>query len=129
MCNDSNVSSALWLSYTQVMLKSARSGGIMGAMSAPGSDSENTDGIVHGHAYSILNVAEVEGVKLVQMRNPWGSFEWTVSRMRASMYRSTHRSLHRQIGSRLTEVLVQRHFGHSVQNTPSDILFASYVIC
>ncbi|MEW5310132.1 MAG: hypothetical protein WDW38_001959 [Sanguina aurantia] len=63
----------------EVMLKSARSGGIMGAMSAPGSDSENTDGIVHGHAYSILNVAEVEGVKLVQMRNPWGAFEWTGS--------------------------------------------------
>lgn len=33
-------------------------------------------GLVCGHAYSILKVKEVEGMKFVQMRNPWGSFEW-----------------------------------------------------
>lgn len=33
-------------------------------------------GLVCGHAYSILKVKDVEGMKFVQMRNPWGSFEW-----------------------------------------------------
>lgn len=42
-----------------------------------GSDSENSDGIVHGHAYSLLRIVEHRGVQLVQLRNPWGNFEWT----------------------------------------------------
>ena len=33
-------------------------------------------GIVPGHAYAILDVREIRGHKLVQLRNPWGSFEW-----------------------------------------------------
>ena len=32
---------------------------------------------VSGHAYSLLDLQEVDGVKLVQARNPWGTFEWT----------------------------------------------------
>ena len=40
-----------------------------------------TDGIVMGHAYTLLSVAQVtdaEGTahKLVKLRNPWGSGEW-----------------------------------------------------
>ena len=38
-------------------------------------------GIVPGHAYSILKAYQPylssETIKLVQLRNPWGSFEWT----------------------------------------------------
>jgi len=38
------------------------------------------DGVVMGHAYSLLAVNEFEHngkiVKLVKLRNPWGSHEW-----------------------------------------------------
>ena len=38
-------------------------------------------GLVPGHAYALLSAAEVlssEGqlTKIVQVRNPWGNFEW-----------------------------------------------------
>ena len=34
-------------------------------------------GMVHGHAYSVLHAVEVEGVRLIACRNPWGSdSEW-----------------------------------------------------
>ncbi|KAF9577077.1 hypothetical protein BGW38_007946, partial [Lunasporangiospora selenospora] len=33
-------------------------------------------GIQSGHAYSVLNVAEYEGERLVHIRNPWGEIEW-----------------------------------------------------
>lgn len=45
----------------------------------PKSGSGNFDvvhGIVQGHAYSILNVREVEGACLVKLRNPWGQTEY-----------------------------------------------------
>ncbi|KAJ8605867.1 hypothetical protein CTAYLR_000562 [Chrysophaeum taylorii] len=37
---------------------------------------EKRGGIVPGHAYSIISAAERKGVKLLKLRNPWGSFEW-----------------------------------------------------
>ncbi|KAF9908595.1 hypothetical protein BX616_000085 [Lobosporangium transversale] len=39
------------------------------------SDPEN-HGIQSGHAYSVLNVAEYDGERLVHIRNPWGKIEW-----------------------------------------------------
>lgn len=33
-------------------------------------------GIVGGHAYTLIGVAEVEGFRLCNIRNPWGDFEW-----------------------------------------------------
>jgi len=37
--------------------------------------------IVGGHAYSILEIIKpkltTENVKLLKLRNPWGTFEWT----------------------------------------------------
>ena len=36
-------------------------------------------GIVTGHAYSILQVYEADGLRLLELRNPWGRGEWEVS--------------------------------------------------
>ena len=33
-------------------------------------------GLVPGHAYSIIQVKEAYGNQLVNVRNPWGTFEW-----------------------------------------------------
>ncbi|CAK0867761.1 unnamed protein product, partial [Prorocentrum cordatum] len=35
------------------------------------------NGLVAGHAYSVLKVVEAEGNQLVCCRNPWGTGEWT----------------------------------------------------
>eukprot|EP01006_Ploeotia_vitrea_P041861 TRINITY_DN66582_c7_g1_i1.p1 TRINITY_DN66582_c7_g1~~TRINITY_DN66582_c7_g1_i1.p1 ORF type:complete len:1187 (+),score=612.75 TRINITY_DN66582_c7_g1_i1:159-3719(+) len=55
------------------------SGYLMGAGSPAGEDSVAASrfGIVQGHAYSLLRVVEVDGLQLVQLRNPWGRQEWT----------------------------------------------------
>jgi calpain-15 len=37
---------------------------------------DKAGGLVPGHAYSIINIVEALGNKLVNIRNPWGSFEW-----------------------------------------------------
>jgi len=34
-------------------------------------------GIVPGHAYGLMDCREVAGLRLVRLRNPWGTFEWT----------------------------------------------------
>ena len=39
-------------------------------------NSVNQVGIVYSHTYSILNVFEIQGAKLLKLRNPWGSKEW-----------------------------------------------------
>lgn len=33
-------------------------------------------GLVSGHAYTIIDLFEYQNIKLVQLRNPWGQFEW-----------------------------------------------------
>ncbi|CAE7526188.1 ADL1 [Symbiodinium natans] len=59
------------------LLSLSRDGHLLGCGSGAGKDTETSDmGIVKGHAYSLLRVEEVEGHRLLQLRNPWGSTEW-----------------------------------------------------
>ena len=34
------------------------------------------DGIVEGHAYSVMRAVEMDGKRLVLLKNPWGEHEW-----------------------------------------------------
>ncbi|CAI2385872.1 unnamed protein product [Moneuplotes crassus] len=71
-------SDKLW----KVLQESDKKGHIMCA-GTPGVDiwtegeSPNQEtGIVPGHAYSVIAAKEYNGLKLLQIRNPWGQFEW-----------------------------------------------------
>ena len=43
-------------------------------------EATNDDGIISGHAYSLISVHEIdfskETVRLLKLRNPWGQTEW-----------------------------------------------------
>ena len=39
-------------------------------------DEEENNGLAPGHAYTIVQVKEAKGYKLVCLRNPWSNFEW-----------------------------------------------------
>ncbi|KAL8170914.1 hypothetical protein V2J09_022718 [Rumex salicifolius] len=60
------------------LLRFKQEGFLLGAGSPSGSDIHvSSSGIVQGHAYSILQVREIDGHKLVQIRNPWANeVEW-----------------------------------------------------
>ncbi|XP_065878809.1 calpain-type cysteine protease DEK1 [Euphorbia lathyris] len=60
------------------ILRFKQEGFLLGAGSPSGSDVHiSSSGIVQGHAYSLLQVREVDGHKLVQIRNPWANeVEW-----------------------------------------------------
>lgn len=60
------------------LLHFKREGFLLGAGSPTGSDVHvSSSGIVQGHAYSVMQVKEVDGHKLVQIRNPWANeVEW-----------------------------------------------------
>ncbi|KAJ7980590.1 calpain-type cysteine protease DEK1 [Quillaja saponaria] len=60
------------------LLRFKQEGFLLGAGSPSGSDVHiSTSGIVQGHAYSLLQIREVDGHKLVQIRNPWANeVEW-----------------------------------------------------
>ncbi|PIA53983.1 hypothetical protein AQUCO_00900510v1 [Aquilegia coerulea] len=60
------------------LLRFKQEGFLLGAGSPSGSDVHiSSSGIVQGHAYSLLQVREVDGHKLIQVRNPWANeVEW-----------------------------------------------------
>ena len=37
---------------------------------------QESKGLIDSHAYSIIRAVECEGIKLLQIRNPWGKTEW-----------------------------------------------------
>ncbi len=49
---------------------------VIAASSGAGSDKEDIDGVVQGHAYSIISAKEVDSFQMINLRNPWGTFEW-----------------------------------------------------
>ena len=52
-------------------------GNYLMASSASKSRIERDSGMVHGHAYSVLHAVEIDGLRLVCCRNPWGNeSEW-----------------------------------------------------
>ena len=75
---------AYWLTlYLRQIEELASSGSyLLGASTcrAPdgGGDTHSTRGIVHGHAYALLEVVSThpEGERLLKLRNPWGRTEW-----------------------------------------------------
>jgi hypothetical protein len=66
-------------------LEEADSKGWLVAAGTPGKDtsreqgrdgtSKGVEGVVDGHAYSVIQVREVEGFQLLCVRNPWGTLE------------------------------------------------------
>ncbi|XP_075042991.1 calpain-2 catalytic subunit-like isoform X2 [Mixophyes fleayi] len=55
-------------------------GASINVLSQQESEMRTTEGLVKGHAYSIIGVAEVEyngrRIPLLRLRNPWGKVEW-----------------------------------------------------
>lgn len=39
---------------------------------------EERAGLVKTHAYAVLSIVEVKGVKLLQLKNPWSHKRWKV---------------------------------------------------
>lgn len=63
--------------FWEKLLESVENKYLIAASSNGSSDSIQTDlGIVQGHAYAVLDVEEIEGIRLIQLRNPWGDSEW-----------------------------------------------------
>lgn len=62
-------------------LKAAQKAGALLGAGTPGhpegDKARSTQGIVLQHAYSLYRAEEVDGIKLVQLRNPHGEGEWT----------------------------------------------------
>ncbi|CAG8774555.1 35318_t:CDS:2, partial [Racocetra persica] len=61
------------------VLKHVNNNLLLGCARFESSDTDIKDlkGTISGHAYSILRTDECDGIKLLQVRNPWGTTEWT----------------------------------------------------
>jgi Calpain family cysteine protease/Calpain large subunit, domain III len=65
-----------------MMIRFFRQGSLLGCSnSLKGQDGEQTDevggdGIWNNHAYGIMDIRDIKGLKLIRIRNPWGEGEW-----------------------------------------------------
>jgi len=75
-CKDLNLkTSTAW----EEILSACRRDNIVCCRSKKGSgthDFKSTGNIANSHAYSILEAEEKKGIRLLRIRNPWGSCEW-----------------------------------------------------
>jgi len=60
----------------QLLNRAYTKGYIMGATSDVNPEDSESTGLVIDQCYSIISVHEVEGHRLMKLRNPWGKFEW-----------------------------------------------------
>ena len=79
----------------KLLVSNHKAGYMMGAGTPQGSDRDVIQGIAQGHAYSILDVRDVQGERLLQLRNPWGRTEWQGKYGSAWMRRSASSKLKR----------------------------------
>jgi len=65
-------------SFWEKIVYCVRNKCLLAASSNGHDDTEDNEfGIVQGHAYGVLDIQEIDGVRLIQLRNPWGKKEWT----------------------------------------------------
>ena len=76
--NLENISNDTDLIWTE-LLSMRKAGYALCASSGKQTIKENITekGLVPNHAYSVLDVKEVYGNRLIQLRNPWGRYSWT----------------------------------------------------
>ena len=67
----------MWPLLKSLHDRSSRERPILFTAATRASNKVRPDGLVDNHTYSVLELREAGGERLVRLRNPWGSFEWT----------------------------------------------------
>lgn len=95
--------------FFDILLKYSHKHSVMGAsmiLKEAEREELQDDGLVAGHMYSILQVRRagatlgMGGVKLLKLRNPWGTFEWKGAWSDGSKEWTAHPAIKREVGDR-----------------------------